>query len=124
MKLQRIRLLNPSIYTGMELGHFNADPMHRQENYPVVVEASEEDNFGHKFTDRMHVTYKELDRVFPYSFERDKCEPGKGIGWWNHPLKREASTPEISWEPVTPFDYWNKLKASRPVGDLVPAGYL
>lgn len=124
MTLQRIRLLNPSIYTWMELSQFNEDPMHIQENYPVVVEASEEDNYGHKFENRMHVTYKELDRVFPYSFEREKHEPGKGIGWWNHPLKREASTPEISWEPVTPFDYWNKLKSSRPVGDVVPAGYL
>lgn len=120
----RIRLLNPSIYSNMDISPNVKDPMHMQESYPVIVEATTADSFGHEFEGRMNVTFEELDRVFPYGFKRNKHNPGKGLGWWNNPVKRSADTPEVSWEPVTPFDYWNKLKSSRPVGDVVPAGYL
>lgn len=117
----KVRLLNPSIYrkTGGE-----RDPMFEQATYPIVVDGSLEDSKGMTLTGRINVTAEELDRAMPYpgDFKRASCI--KELGWWNNPVSVEPGTPEISWELVSPFDYWNKLKSSRQVGDVVPAGYL
>lgn len=117
----KVRLLNPSIYrkNGGE-----RDPMFNSETYPVIVEGSIKDSYGMTSTGRINVTAQELDRAMPYpdNFKRASCI--KELGWWNNPVRTEPGAPEISWELVSPFDYWNKLKSSRPVGDVVPAGYL
>ena len=126
----KVRLLNPSIY---------ADPNYRKlhekdtsprdpGSYPIVVDG---------FFDKCDLMMKEcgvevksikvggdeLDRVF-----KDHYSDGKPmgtaygsdcvLGWWN-----EEGEPK-AWEPVGPFDFWNKLKASREVGETVGKGYL
>lgn len=119
----RIRLLNPSIYGTEQSGTY--DPMHDPKRYPVVVEAAKREA---PFDGAAKVPYTELDRVFPIVFSwgehfRRASQGGEtGLSWWNDPAGSEA--PKVSWEEVSPFDYWNKLKSSRAVGDVVQAGYL
>lgn len=120
----RIRLLNPSIFGDEQQGG-TYDPMHDLNSYPVVVNAEYREDYYLSDRKLPKVTYSELDRVFPVVFSwgeeysREKsvsvCD---GLTWW----PREDGSP--SFEEVSPFDYWNKLKSSRTVGDVVPAGYL
>lgn len=120
----RIRLLNPSIYGTEQNGTY--DPMHDPKRYPVIVYATKR---GYPFDGSVEVPYTELDRVFPVvfswgeKFSRVRSGLQKGISWWNDPAG-DTRAPKVSWEEVSPFDYWNKLKSSRAVGDVVPAGYL
>lgn len=119
----RVRLLNKSIYRHV------ADvenPMLNDANYPIVVNAE----IRKSFSNAVHVSYAELDRVFPIimrggrQYKRDNQAGVDGLSWWNDPVGLSCGVEEKSWEPVSPFEYWNKLKSSRAVGDVVPAGYL
>lgn len=119
----KIRLLNSSIYGGQSSSAY--DPSEHQENYPVVVEAEMREESYLKAHNLPRVSYSEMDRVFPIVFSwgepysrENAMGHNEGLTWW--PGKDESK----SWEPVTPFDYWNKLKSSRPVGEVVPKGYL
>ncbi len=126
----KVRLLNPSIY---------ADPSYRKihpketnprdpGSYPIVVEGffDECSLIMKKYGSEMNsikVGGDELDRVFKSYFSdgrpMDSCYgSAEVLGWWNEPGKPKA------WEPVGPFDFWNKLKASREVGETVGKGYL
>ncbi|MES1707703.1 hypothetical protein [Escherichia coli] len=125
----KVRLLNPSIYA-LKPGHKHegwskvGDPA----NYPVVVEA---DDISHEpkiiqdtFKDRVLVGASELDRVFNMGGGYKRSSDTQ-LGWWNNLNKsNRPHIPSNSWEPVGPFDYWNKLKASREVGETVGKGYL
>jgi hypothetical protein len=120
----RVRLLNASIYTNQGAEH---DPMHDPKSYPVIVNAEQRE---YPFEDAVKVPYSELDRVFPIVFpwgdvfKRSKgSSSSEGLSWWNDPCGAKDA-PQVSYEIVSPLDYWNKLKGSRPVGDVVPAGYL
>lgn len=126
----KVRLLNPSIYADPE--YFKLHPKETgpsdPDSYPVVV-----DGFFGELAElerkcgieprSIKVGGDELDRVFKsyYSDGRpmDSCYGSAAVlGWWNEPGKPKA------WEPVGPFDFWNKLKASREVGETVGKGYL
>lgn len=123
----KVRLLNPSIYA--DLSHTK---LHEKDtcprdpcSYPVVVDGFFDDVFdGSEFERKsIKVCGDELDRVFKSHFSSGKpmnsCYGSAAVlGWWN-----EEGKPK-SWEPVGPFDYWNKLKASREVGETVGKGYL
>ena len=120
----RIRLLNPSIF-GKEQSNGAYDPMHDEKSYLIIVNAEYREEAHFKARNLPRVSYSELDRVFPIVFswgERYSREKvmghNEGLTWW----PGEDGSP--SFEEVSPFDYWNKLKSSRPVGDLVPQGYL
>lgn len=126
----KVRLLNPSIY---------ADPRYRKihpketnpsdpGSYPIVVEGFFDEcslimkKYGSKMNS-IKVGGDELDRVFKSYFSdgrpMDSCYGSAAVlGWWNHEGEPKA------WEPVGPFDFWNKLKASREVGETVGKGYL
>lgn len=123
----RVRLLNKSIYR-YQVDKIN--PMLNDASYPVIVSAE----IRKDFKNAVNVHYSELDRVFPILFpgsgkqyKRDNptlnTSGSDGLSWWNEPIGN-AVLEEKSWEPVSPFEYWNKLKSSREVGDVVPAGYL
>ena len=127
----RVRLLNPSIY---------ADPNYRKlhekdtsprdpGSYPIVVEGfiveptEFEKKYGIESPNTIMVGGDELDRVFKSYFSDGRpmnsiYGSAAVLGWWNH-----EGEPK-SWEPVGPFDFWNKLKASREVGETVGKGYL
>lgn len=120
----RVRLLNPSIYCsdnmGMSFvtkGNIEDDSM-----YPVAVNA-EIDEYS---DNRAVVSSEELDRVFPIFVcgKEHKRDESCNLGWWNNPPRGGEGVKKISWEPVTPFDYWNQLKASREVDETVGKGYL
>ena len=125
----KVRLLNPSIYSlkpGQKLEHWGKveDP----ESYPVVVEAiditNEPEIIQDVFKDRVLVGASELDRVFNMVGGYKRSSDTQ-LGWWNN--QNNSDRPHIpthSWEPVGPFDFWNKLKASREVGETVGKGYL
>lgn len=125
----KVRLLNPSIYSlkpNQKLSDWSKvdDP----ESYPVVVET---DDISHEpkiiqdaFKDRVLVGASELDRVFNMGGGY-KRRSDTQLCWWNN--QNNSGRPHIpsnSWEPVGPFDFWNKLKASREVGETVGKGYL
>lgn len=119
----RIRLLNTSVF-GCEQPGGPYDPMHDPSAYPVIVNAEPRDESG-LLRGLIRVPYSELDRVFPVFFswgEKHSREKSighnEGLTWW------PCHDGSQSFEVVSPLDYWNKLKSSRPVGDLVPAGYL
>lgn len=126
----KVRLLNPSIYADPE--YFKPHPKETSprdpDSYPVVV-----DGFFGELAElerrcgieprSIKVGGDELDRVFKSYFSdgrpMDSCYGSAAVlGWWNEPGKPKA------WEPVGPFDFWNKLKASREVGETVGKGYL
>lgn len=119
----KVRLLNPSIYADLsntkvhEKDTCPRDP----DSYPVVVEGFFD---GTEFENSsIKVVGDELDRVFKSHFidgrPMNSCYGSAAVlGWWN-----EEGKPK-SWEPVGPLDYWNKLKASREVGETVGKGYL
>lgn len=123
--MKRYRLLNPSIYAS-PVGEFDENgmrsdgfynPFDDMSRYPVVVDAEQVTYLP----DYIRVSGSELDRAFPY-----KSGNGRGeffnLAWTNKPMIESRF--EKSWEEVTPFDYWNKLKESREVGSRVPRGYL
>lgn len=119
----KVRLLNPSIYAVLDYAK-----LHEKEtcppdpgSYPVVVEGFCD---GTEFNNILiKVGGDELDRVFK-SYFRDgrpmnsRYGSAAVLGWWN-----EEGKPK-SWEIVGPFEYWNKLKSSREVGETVGKGYL
>ncbi|UGV21820.1 hypothetical protein [Phage vB_EcoM-p111] len=128
----KVRLLNPNIY---------ADPNYRKlhpketspsdpGSYPIVVEGfitdqtEYEKKYGIESTfNSIKVGGDELDRVFKsYFIDGRPMNSIYGsaavLGWWNEPGEPKA------WEPVGPFDFWNKLKASREIGETVGKGYL
>ena len=119
----KVRLLNPSIYASHEYYKLHeketcpTDP----DSYPIVVEGFFD---GTEFEDSsIKVGGDELDRVFKSYFSdgrpMNSCYGSAAVlGWWN-----EEGKPK-SWEPVGQFDFWNKLKASREVGETVGKGYL
>ncbi|UGO53160.1 hypothetical protein HAZELMIKA_70 [Klebsiella phage vB_KaeD_HazelMika] len=120
--LQLVRLLNPSIYASRDPKVFRKGDLDDQSVYPVVVEA---DVFKAESFSFAAVSAKELDRVFPImSCNGEQYERSGSLHFWNDPETVGENIQRVSWEPVTPFDYWNKLKSSRPVGDVVPQGYL
>lgn len=128
----KVRLLNPSIYADPE--YFKLHPKDTSprdpSSYPIVVEGfldeptELEKKYGIEFsTNSIKVGGDELDRVFKSYFsdgrQMDSCYGSAAVlGWWNEEGKPKA------WEPVGPFDFWNKLKASREVGETVGKGYL
>lgn len=119
----RIRLLSPSIYFQPQTSGAY-DPMSDMGSYPVIVNAEYHTESYLMDKKLPMLTFEELDRVFPVKFswgetyKRARNGLGDGLTWWHN----EDGTP--SFEEVSPFDYWNKLKSSRPVGDVVPRGYL
>lgn len=125
----KVRLLNPSIYAlkpGREPGY--CDKVSDPASYPVVVEVIDITNepkvIQDVFKDRILVGASELDRVFNMGGGY-KRRSDTQLGWWNN--QNNSDRPHIpthSWEPVGPFDFWNKLKASREVGETVGKGYL
>lgn len=125
----RVRLLNPSIYS-LEPGRkpHELEVVSNPDNYPVVVEIKDISNepkiIQDVFKDRVVVGATELDRVFNTGggYKRNSDTE---LGWWNGIVREsEPHIPANSWEPVGPFDFWNKLKASREVGETVGKGYL
>lgn len=128
----KVRLLNPGIYSDPE--YFKLHPKetspHDPGSYPIVVEGfiveptEFEKKYGIESTfNSIKVGGDELDRVFKSYFSdgrpMNSCYGSEAVlGWWNHEGEPKA------WEPVGPFDYWNKLKASREVGETVGKGYL
>ncbi|MEG0209074.1 MULTISPECIES: hypothetical protein [Gammaproteobacteria] len=122
---KRVRLLNPSIYSKPEGYQFHpCEKISNPASYPVVVDVID---ISHKhqviqeaYIDRALVGVKELDRVFNMGNGYRRSSDTK-LGWWNN---LEDRGNEVSWEPVSPFDYWNKLKATRGVGETVGKGYL
>lgn len=126
----KVRLLNPNIYADS-----NYRKLHEKEtsprdpgSYPIVVEGffDELAEFERKLgiePRSIKVGGDELDRVFK-SYYRDGSQMASRygsagvLGWWNKEGEPKA------WEPVGPFDFWNKLKASREVGEAVGKGYL
>lgn len=128
----KVRLLNPSIYADPE--YFKLHPKETSPrdtgSYPIVVEGfiDEPMGFEKKYgiesqANSIKVGGDELDRVFKSYFSDGRpmnsiYGSAAVLGWWNH-----EGEPK-SWEPVGPFDYWNKLKASREVGETVGNGYL
>lgn len=128
----KVRLLNPSIYSDPE--YFKLHPKETSprdpDSYPIVVEGfitdqtEYEKKYGIESTfNSIKVGGDELDRVFKSYFSDGRpmnsiYGSAAVLGWWNH-----EGEPK-SWEPVGPFDYWNKLKASREVGETVGKGYL
>lgn len=123
----KVRLLNPNIYadTDYKKIHPKDTSPRDPDSYPVVVECFFNDLFDGTIFERksIKVGRDELDRVFKSHF-RDGRLMGSGfgsdsvLGWWNDEGKPK------SWEPVGPFDFWNKLKSSRKVGENVGKGYL
>lgn len=127
----KVRLLNPSIYADLE--YFKLHPKETSPrdpgSYPIVVEGFFDEcslimkkKYGSEMKS-IKVGGDELDRVFKSYFSDGR--PMNSIygsdavlGWWN------AEGKPKSWEPVGPFDYWNKLKSSREVGETVGKGYL
>ena len=128
----KVRLLNPSIYADPE--YFKLHPKETSPrdpgSYPIVVEGFivEPTEFEKKYgiespNNSIKVGGDELDRVFKSYFSDGRpmnsiYGSAAVLGWWNH-----EGEPK-SWEPVGPFDFWNKLKASREVGETVGKGYL
>lgn len=127
--IMKVRLLNPSIYTvapGFDIPEWHK--LAQQESYPVVVDIisieHEPEVIQDVFKNRALVGASELDRVFNCGGGYTRSKDTE-LGWWNNPPGYDNDhTPKISWEPATPFDYWNKLKSSRDVGDVVGSGYL
>ena len=126
----KVRLLNPSIYADPNYRKLHEKDTSQRDpgSYPIVVDGffDECDLMMKKFgveVKSIKVGGGELDRVF-----NDHYSDGKPmgtaygsacvLGWWNH-----EGEPK-SWEPVGPFDFWNKLKASREIGETVGKGYL
>ncbi|UOX38512.1 hypothetical protein [Escherichia phage P818] len=128
----KVRLLNPNIYD-----YPNYRKLHPKEtspsdpgSYPIVVEGFivDQTEFEKKYgiespANSIMVGSDELNRVFKSYFSdgrpMDPCYGSAAVlGWWNEPGKPKA------WEPVGPFDFWNKLKASREIGETVGKGYL
>lgn len=117
----KVRLLNPSIYADLDytkLHEKETNPRYPG-SYPIVVDGFFDGLDGSS----IKVGGDELDRVFKSYFNDGRpmnSQYGSAavLGWWNKPGKPE------SWELVSPFDYWNKLKASREVGETVGEGYL
>lgn len=124
----KVRLLNPSIYADPE--YFKLHPKETSPSdpgsYPIVVEGFivEPTEFENESPNNsIKVGGDELDRVFKSYFSDGRpmnsiYGSAAVLGWWNH-----EGEPK-SWEPVGPFDFWNKLKASREVGETVGKGYL
>lgn len=125
----KVRLLNPNIYadTKYKKIHPKDTSPRDPDSYPVVVDGFFDDLFD-AATNFKHKTIKvggdELDRVFKSHFSDGRKITGSGYGsdaflrWWNEPGEPKA------WELVGPFDFWNKLKSSREVGENVWKGYL
>lgn len=120
----RVRLLNPSIYADLSYTKLHEkDRSPRDPSlYPIVVEGFFD---GTKYYENgaIKVGGDELNRVFKSYFSDGRpMNSGYGsadvLGWWN-----EEGKPK-SWEPVGKFDFWNKLKSSREVGETVGKGYL
>ena len=122
----RIRLLNPSIYSGI-INTSSNDPMLEVSSYPVVVSAEERDQAF--YPGSVNVPFSELNRVFPIVFpwgekyERKSSFGSDGLTWWNYPIG-DPLAQQKSWEEVGPFDFWNELKRSREVGEKPRQGYL
>lgn len=124
----KVRLLNPNIYadTDYKKIHPKDTSPRDPDSYPVVVDGFFNDLFdGTKFERKsIKVGGDELNRVFKSHFrdgrlmESGLFESAANLGWWNDEGKPK------SWEPVGPFDFWNKLKSSREVGENVGKGYL
>lgn len=126
----KVRLLNPSIYADPEYSkpHPKDTSPRDPGSYPIVVDGFFDEcdlmmkSCGFEIKS-IKVGGDELDRVF-----KDHYSDGKPMGtaygsecvlsWWNKPGKPKA------WEPVGPLDFWNKLKASREIGETVGNGYL
>lgn len=126
----KVRLLNPSIYSDPE--YFKLHPKGTSprdpDSYPVVVDgffgelAELERKLGIE-PRSIKVGGDELDRVFKSYFSDGRpmgsCYGSAAVlGWWNEPGEPKA------WELVGTFDFWNKLKASREIGETVGEGYL
>lgn len=125
----KVRLLNPSIYT-LKPSQNPEDwgKISNPASYPVVVEivdiSNEPEVIKDAFKDRVLVGAGELDRVFGMGGGY-KLKSDTQLGWWNNQYDEiQPHIPSHSWEPVGPFDYWNKLKESREVGETVGKGYL
>lgn len=126
--IKRVRLLNPSIYHDPSQFHEDGrtksngfySPINDLSAYPVVVEAE----LCSVLTDYANVSASELDRVMPYRTQYIKNPSHSfSLNWTNNP--HTENVPRKSWEEVTPFDFWNKLKgAGREVGDMPGKGYL
>lgn len=123
----KVRLLNPNIYadTDYKKIHPKDTSPRDPDSYPVVVEGFFNDLFDGTIFERKSIKVggDELDRVFKSHFRDGRLmDSGFGsdsvLGWWNDEGKPK------SWEPVGPFDFWNKLKSSREVGENVGKGYL
>lgn len=124
----KVRLLNPNIYADMKYKKIHPkDTSPRDpDSYPVVVDGFFDNLFDGTNFERKSIKVggDELDRVFKSHFidGRQIMNSGYGshnsLGWWNDEGKPK------SWEPVGPFDFWNKLKSSREVGENVGKGYL
>ena len=128
----KVRLLNPSIYADPK--YFKLHPKETSPrdpgSYPIVVEGFivEQTEFEKKYgiespANSIKVCGDELDRVFKRYFSdgrpmNSRYGSAAVLGWWNEPGKPK------SWEPVGPFDFWNKLKESREIGETVGSGYL
>lgn len=75
--------------------------------FPALVRAEpyRYDESGHTLDTLMLVPLSELLRV---GYDGPSVASGSlSFGQYNH-----------SWRDVTPFTYWNQLKASRPVGHI------
>lgn len=130
--IKRVRLLNPSIYhskdtygrdgkhigSGFYSGFYSG--INDYSRYPVVVEVQA----CSVLTSRVEVGADELDRAFPFKPQHNlKLSHSFSLSWVNNPFDDEAE--RVSWEDVSPFDFWNELKrAGRKVGDKPRKGYL
>lgn len=128
----KVRLLNPSIYADPEYSKLHPKETSPRDpgSYPIVVEGffdacdlEFKEKYGFEI-ESVKVFADELNRVFKsYHFDGSPMidsgySRDAALGWWNHEGKPKA------WEPVGPFDFWNKLKESREVGETVGKGYL
>lgn len=124
----KVRLLNPNIYADNDYKKIHPkDTSPRDpDSYPVVVDGFFNDLFNGTNFERKSIKVggDELNRVFKRHFrdgslmESALFESDASLGWWN-----DEGNPK-AWEPVGPFDFWNKLKSSREVGENVGKGYL
>lgn len=99
--MKQIEILHADAYG------YNGPSGFERVRFPALVRAEpyRYDDSGHTLDTLMLVPLSELRRV---GYDGPSVASGSlSFGQYNH-----------SWRDVTPFTYWNQLKASRPVGPI------